>query len=95
MYYVYILTNDTNKVLYIGVTNDLKRRIKEHKYELVEGFTKKYHLHKLVYVEEFHEIKNAIEREKQLKNWVRVKKDKLIEEKNPNWDDWSDEAINY
>ena len=95
MYYVYILTNDTNKVLYIGVTNDLKRRIKEHKYELVEGFTKKYHLHKLVYVEEFHEIKNAIEREKQLKNWVRVKKNKLIEEKNPNWDDWSDELINH
>jgi putative endonuclease len=82
-------------VLYIGVTNDLKRRIKEHKYELVEGFTKKYHLHKLVYVEEFHEIKNAIEREKQLKNWVRVKKNKLIEEKNPNWDDWSDEVINH
>lgn len=74
MYYVYILTNKTNAVIYIGVTNDLSRRLYEHKNEQIDGFTKKYHIHKLVYFEEYSEINAAIAREKQLKRWVRVKK---------------------
>lgn len=60
MYYIYILTNHTNKVMYIGMTNDLQRRLHEHKNELIEGFTKKYHVHKLVYYEEFSSPQHAI-----------------------------------
>ena len=93
MYYVYLLTNKTNNVLYIGVTNDLTRRIREHKSEEIEGFTKKYHVHKLVYFEEYSEVNDAINREKQLKRWKRSKKNELIESKNPRWDDWSDYQI--
>ena len=89
MYFVYILTNRTNRVLYIGVTNDLTRRIREHMSEQIEGFTKKYHVHKLVYFEEYSEINEAISREKQLKRWCRSKKIFLIETKNPAWDDLS------
>lgn len=89
MYYVYILTNQKNSVLYIGVTDDLKRRLREHKAEQIEGFTKKYHIHKLIYFEKYSEIKNAIAREKQLKRWRRDKKIFLIETINPNWEDWS------
>ncbi len=74
MYYIYILTNKTNDVMYVGVTNDLKRRLYEHKNELIKGFTKKYHVHKLVYYEEYSEIIDAITREKQLKRWTRAKK---------------------
>ena len=88
MYYVYILTNKTNDVIYIGVTNDIRRRLCEHKNEQIDGFTKKYHIHKLVYFEEYSEINHAIRREKQLKRWSRIKKNILIESKNPNWDDW-------
>ena len=88
MYYIYILTNKTNSVVYIGVTNDLHRRLQEHKREAIEGFTKKYHLHKLVYLEEYSEINAAIAREKQLKKWTRAKKNQLIETKNPDWIDW-------
>ncbi|MBO5287287.1 MAG: GIY-YIG nuclease family protein [Clostridia bacterium] len=91
MYYVYILTNKTNRVLYIGVTNDLSRRIYEHKNELLDGFTKKYHVHKLVYYEEYTYVNNAIAREKQLKGWIREKKNLLIEAFNPNWEDLSEE----
>ena len=87
MYYVYILTNNFNTIMYIGVTNDLRRRLNEHKTEQIEGFTKKYHIHKLVYFEEYSDIDDAIEREKQLKRWVRRKKDFLVETQNPNWDD--------
>ena len=76
--------------MYIGVTNDLQRRIYEHKKEQIEGFTKKYHIHKLVYYEEYSEINDAIAREKQLKCWTRAKKNWLVETKNPNWDDWSE-----
>ena len=76
--------------MYIGVTNDLRRRLYEHKNEQIEGFTKKYHTHKLVYYEKYSDPYNAIEREKQLKNWVREKKNLLVETKNPNWDDLSD-----
>ena len=93
MYYVYILTNKTDTVMYIGVTNDLRRRLYEHKNEQIEGFTKKYHVHKLVYFEEYSEINDAISREKQLKRWVRSKKNWLVETKNPYWDDWSEGFI--
>ncbi len=89
MYYIYILTNATNNAMYIGVTNDLQRRLYEHKNELVEGFTQKYHIHKLVYYEEFSDIKNAIEREKRLKGLLRRKKNDLVETLNPKWDDLS------
>ena len=84
MYFVYFLTNKTNRVLYIGVTRDLKRRYHEHKSERVEGFTKRYHIHKLVYYEVFHDPLKAIEREKQLKGWRREKKNNLICKKIPN-----------
>jgi putative endonuclease len=87
IYAIYILTNKPHGTLYIGVTNNLKRRIQEHRLELVDGFTKKYDLKKLVHVEQFEYIKNAIGREKQLKNWNRQWKIDLIEEKNPEWND--------
>ena len=86
-YYVYILTNKTNKVLYIGVINNLVRRIFEHKNKLVEGFTKKYNLSKLVYYEVTNDIYSALEREKQLKNWHRDWKINLIDSFNPMWKD--------
>ena len=89
MYYVYILTGKSNTALYIGVTNDLRRRVYEHKAEVLDGFTKKYHLHKLVYFEAFSEIYDAIAREKQLKGWKREKKNQLIERENPEWEDFS------
>ncbi|MFH0797063.1 MAG: GIY-YIG nuclease family protein [Candidatus Omnitrophota bacterium] len=89
-YYVYILTNKTNKVLYTGVTNNLVRRIWEHKKKLVEGFTKKYNLTKLVYYEETNEVKSAISREKQIKGWLRKKKEHLIVSSNPKWIDLYD-----
>ena len=90
MYYVYIVTNKSNKVIYTGVTNDLHRRIQEHKAEQIEGFTKRYHINRLIYYEEYHKINDAIKREKQLKGWTREKKNALIATKNPNWDDWSE-----
>ena len=86
-YFVYILTNVTNAVLYIGVTNNLARRIVEHKQGSVEGFTKHYNVYKLVYYECHNEIKLAIEREKQLKHWTRSKKISLITSVNPEWDE--------
>ena len=89
-YYVYILTNKSNKVLYIGVTNDLNRRMFEHKNKLVEGFSTKYNLDKLVYYEMTTEIGSALEREKQLKNWHREWKRNLIDGFNPRWRDLSD-----
>jgi len=90
-YYVYILTNKLNNVLYIGVTNDLIRRIFEHKNKLVEGFTKKYNLRKLVYYEVTNNIESAINREKQLKNWHRDWKINLINQFNPDWKDLSND----
>lgn len=89
MYHVYILTNDSNKTMYIGVTGNLSRRIYEHQNELVEGFTKKYHVHKLVYSEEYSNPNDAISREKQLKGWKRDKKNALVESVNPQWEDLS------
>ena len=87
IYFIYILTNKRNGTLYIGITNDLKRRIYEHKQGLVEGFTKKYGLKTLVYYELHQNIESAITREKQLKKWKRLWKLRVIEEKNNNWED--------
>ena len=84
-YYVYIMTNQYNNVMYIGITNDLKRRVYEHKTGYFEGFTRKYNVHKLVYVENCHEVTDAIKREKQLKSWRREKKNALVEAVNPAW----------
>ena len=92
-YYVYILTNDS-KTLYVGVTNNLERRIYEHKHKLRDGFTKKYNLTKLVYFEIFNDINDAIKREKQLKNWHRQWKINLIESKNKEWKDLYEEFTN-
>lgn len=86
-YYIYILTNFTNNVFYIGVTNNLERRVYEHRQELVDGFSKKYQLKKLVYVEEYPTALEAIVREKQLKNWHRVWKINLIRSTNPDFED--------
>jgi len=86
-YYIYILTSKNNRVLYIGVTNNLAKRIWEHRTKLVEGFTKKYNVYKLVYYEEFESIYDAIGREKQLKNWKREWKIKLVETYNKEWKD--------
>ena len=89
MYYTYILTNTNNRVTYIGVTNNLQRRIYEHKNGIIDGFTKKYHVHKLVYFEQYKYIDDAIRREKQLKGLLRSKKNALVVAENPNWDDLS------
>lgn len=86
-YYVYLLTNFNNTTFYIGITNDLIRRIWEHKNETVKGFTKQYKLKKLVYFEEFQNALEAISREKQLKNWHRQWKINLISSNNPNYED--------
>ena len=84
---VYILASKRNGTLYIGVTSNLPKRIWEHREDIVEGFTKKYAVHKLVYYELFEDMQNAITREKRLKKWRRAWKIRLIEEKNPYWDD--------
>jgi putative endonuclease len=91
--YIYIMTNKPNGTLYIGVTNDLVRRVYEHKNSLVDGFTKRYKLKSLVYYEVFDFIENAIEREKQLKAGSRTKKIFLIESINPVWKDLYDEIV--
>ncbi|MBI3459065.1 GIY-YIG nuclease family protein [Candidatus Azambacteria bacterium] len=88
-YYVYILASKKNGTLYIGVTNDLIKRIYEHKNDLLEGFTKKYQVHILVYFEQTDDIKSAIEREKNIKKWNRNWKLKLIEKSNSTWVDLS------
>jgi putative endonuclease len=84
-YYVYILATKYNKMLYIGVTNNLERRVWEHKSKQIAGYTYKYNVDKLVWFEEFSEINDAIAVEKKLKGWLRVKKDQLISEFNPEW----------
>ena len=87
--FVYIITNQNNTTLYIGVTSNLEKRIAEHKQGFFEGFSKKYNLNKLVYYEQTSDIVSAISREKQLKGWRREKKEKLINEFNPEWKDLS------
>ena len=86
-YYVYILTNKRYGTLYIGMTNDLERRVFEHKRKLIDGFTKKYGLDTLVYFEIFSQVNDAILREKRLKKWKRQWKIDLIETENKNWND--------
>jgi len=90
-YYVYILSNQINSVLYIGVSNDLIRRMYEHKNKLVNGFSKRYNLNKLLYFEKTDNVEVAIQREKQLKNWHRQWKLNLIKENNPEFKDLSAE----
>ena len=87
MSFVYILTNASNTVLYIGVTNNLVRRVWEHKNKVVAGFTSHYQLNKLVYYECYTDIYNAIQREKVLKFWKRAWKERLINQSNPEWKD--------
>ena len=95
-YYVYVLASES-RTLYIGVTNNLQRRVYEHKQGLIEGFTKKYRVHKLVYYETTTDVRLAIQREKQLKGWRRQWKTELIESMNPEWadlaEDWYEEEI--
>ncbi|WP_426613157.1 GIY-YIG nuclease family protein [Bradyrhizobium sp. McL0616] len=86
-YYIYILASKIGGTLYIGVTNDLIRRVAEHKSKLIESFTEKYDVARLVYFEQFDDPENAIKREKLLKKWNRAWKIRLVEKQNPNWDD--------
>ena len=88
-YYVYLLTNWNNKVMYVGVTNDLRRRIYEHQNKLVKGFTQKYNVNKLVYYEQTSDVFGALTREKEIKKWRREKKNALVVQTNPEWTDLS------
>jgi len=88
-YYVYLLTNWNDEVMYVGVTNDLARRGYEHKTRLMKGFTEKYNLSKLVYFEETSDVTAAIVREKEIKKWRREKKNALVNKSNPDWRDLS------
>ena len=88
-----MITNWNNKVLYTGVTNNVIRRLSEHKLKLVDGFTKKYNLNKVVFVQEFSDVNEAIEAEKKIKGWVRAKKNELVESINPDWNDLAEELI--
>lgn len=94
-YYVYILTNKTNNVLYTGVTNNLLRRVYEHKQGHVEGFSKRYNLKKLVFSQDFTNPTDAITAEKKIKGWIRKKKIDLIESQNPDWKDLSIELEDF
>jgi putative endonuclease len=87
-YYVYIMASKS-RVIYTGVTNNLERRVDEHKNKLIEGFTSKYNVNRLVYFEETNDINAALNREKQIKGWLRTKKITLIESINPTWKDLS------
>lgn len=89
-YYVYIMTNFTNTVLYTGITNDLKRRVYEHKNHIIEGFTSKYSCTKLVWYETTGNVESAIIKEKQIKKWKRNFKENIINQLNPEWKDLSD-----
>jgi putative endonuclease len=93
-YYIYILASQKNGTLYIGVTNDLERRVLEHKQKINDGFTSKYNVNKLVYFESFQYINDAILREKRLKKWNRQWKINLIEEENKDWKDLSEDWYN-
>ena len=92
-YYVYILASKRHGTLYIGVTNDLVRRVYEHKNDLVEGFTKKYSIHLLVYYEQYNNVESAIQRERQMKKWNRQWKIRRIEGLNPGWRDLYDDIV--
>ena len=88
-YYVYLLTNWNNQVMYVGITNNLERRIYEHKEKIVKGFTKKYNVNKLVYYEQTSDVVEALNREKEIKKWRRDKKNRLVFDSNPLWQDLS------
>jgi putative endonuclease len=92
-YYVYLLTNWDNTVMYVGMTNDLERRMHEHKEKTVKGFTEKYNVTKLVYFEQGSEVNVVIAREKEIKKWRREKKNALVERANPDWRDLSDDSF--
>ncbi len=89
-YFVYIMTNPS-KTLYTGITNSIRRRVREHKLKLTRGFAAKYNITRLAYFETFEDVRNAIEREKQIKAWARSKRVAVIESTNPKWDDLSRE----
>ncbi|WP_319587777.1 GIY-YIG nuclease family protein [uncultured Desulfobulbus sp.] len=89
-FYIYLLTNQNNKVMYVGMTNNLKRRVYEHKTKQVAGFTEKYNVNRLVYFEETQDVLIAIAREKEIKKWRREKKNLLVVAVNPAWQDLSD-----
>ena len=89
LYFVYLLTNWENTVMYTGMTNDLQRRLYEHKNKLIKGFTSKYNVSKLVYFESTPDVTSAIAREKEIKKWRRGKKDALVVQQNPGWVDLS------
>ena len=86
VYYVYVMAS-RSRVLYTGVTNDLARRVNEHKHGLTPGFTSRYRITRLVYFEEFGDVRDAIAREKQIKAWTRVRRIRLVEGRNPSWQD--------
>ena len=88
-YYVYLITNQNNRVLYAGVTNDLPKRILEHRQKLIKGFTARYNVDKLVFFEATSDVHAAIAREKQIKGWIRAKKNALVESINSTWRDLS------
>ena len=91
MYFVYLLSNSHHTVYYVGMTNDLGRRIEEHKLKVVQGFTKRYNIHKLLYFEELHDADEAFHRERQLKRYKREWKDNLIRSQNPNLRDLAED----
>ena len=86
-YWVYILASGPNGVLYVGVTGDLVRRVFEHRSNVADGFTKRYHVHRLMHFEEYGDVRDALKREKRLKKWNRAWKVRLIETNNPTWAD--------
>ncbi|MBE6251710.1 MAG: GIY-YIG nuclease family protein [Bacteroidales bacterium] len=92
-YYIYIMSNTKNSVLYVGMTNDLKRRVEEHKSNSIPGFTQRYCCHKLVYFETYSDVDQAIYREKQIKGWLRIKKDELIDSTNKERKDLYNEIV--
>ena len=92
-YWVYIMGSENGKAIYIGITNNLRRRVQEHKAGLIEGFTKRYRCHNLLYFEEYREVRDAIAREKQLKRWGRQKKESLIATMNDKRQDLADEIL--
>jgi putative endonuclease len=93
IYYVYLLTNWNNKVMYVGVTSDLVRRIFEHKDKAVKGFTEKYNVYKLVYYETTSDVEAALNREKEIKKWRRDKKNRLVNDTNPLWKDLGEDFL--
>jgi putative endonuclease len=94
-YYVYLMTNWNHRVMYVGVTKDIMRRLDEHKNKLIKGFTEKYNINKLVYFEETANVYSAIAREKEIKKWRRQKKNALVQSLNPEWSDLLNEGKDF